>query len=137
MARASKSPEQFAAEMAQANPGIELAGAYVNARTKVACRCRACGATWDALPNHLLRGVGCPACAGRTRLTPDEFAARVAQASPDVELTSTYESARTPVACRCRVCGHEWETQARNLLAGCGCPACAHRRSAANLRAGE
>ena len=137
MARASKTPEQFVAEMAQANPGVEVVGAYVNARTKVACRCRACGNAWEALPNHLLRGVGCPACGGRARLTPEEFAARVAQASPDVVLVGAYENARTPVACRCRVCGHEWSTEARNLLAGCGCPACAHRRAGANLRAGE
>ena len=60
MSARAKSPEEFARELAQVAPDVELLGEYVNARTKVACRCRACGHEWDAVPNHLLRGVGCP-----------------------------------------------------------------------------
>ena len=43
MAAPRKTPEQFACEMARVAPAVEVLGAYVNARTKVACRCRACG----------------------------------------------------------------------------------------------
>ena len=65
MARASKTPEQFAAELAAVAPTVETLDAYVNARTKVRCRCRVCGHEWEPLPRGLLQGNGCPACARR------------------------------------------------------------------------
>ncbi len=136
MARASKTPEQFAAELAAVAPTVEALDAYVNARTKVRCRCRVCGHEWEATPNHLLRGAGCPACAGTQAMDAETFARRVASISPDVEVMRPYVNARTRVACRCRVCGHEWEPLPRGLLQGNGCPACARRRTSGNLRGG-
>jgi hypothetical protein len=133
MARAAKSTEQFEAELASVDASIELAGPYVSARTKVACHCRVCGGRWEATPNHLLRGSGCPTCAGTARLDPAAFAARVAAASPEVELLGPYRGARERVACRCKVCGHEWSPYPRGLLQGNACPACARRAASERL----
>lgn len=134
MPRASKTPEEFAEQMAQVAPDVELLGEYVNARTKVACRCRVCGQEWQGVPNHLLRGVGCPHCAGTQRLDPEAFEARAAQASPDVEVRSPYVNARTRVECRCRVCGHVWSPYPKSLLQGCGCPECARQAATQRLQ---
>jgi hypothetical protein len=135
MARAAKSPEQFVAELAAVAPGIELLSPYVNARTKVSCRCRTCGTTWEATPNHLLRGSGCPACAGTERTDATSFAHRVVAMSPTVELLEPYANARTRVSCRCTVCGHEWRPYPKSLLQGHACPACAAQVAVERLTA--
>ena len=133
MAPRGKTPEEFVAQMAQVAPDVEVLGAYENARTKVACRCRACGHEWEGVPNHLLRGTGCPACAGTQRADAGDFAARVAELAPSVELLGSYVNARTRVACRCRECGHEWAPYPKGLLQGNACPACAQRAGADRL----
>ena len=127
MARAAKTPEQFAAELADANSAVELLAPYVNARTKLPCRCVSCGHEWEALPGHLLQGHGCPACAGTAALDPAGFSRRMAQEAPDVELLSPYVNARTRLTCRCRVCGAQWTPYPKSLLQGHGCPSCAKR----------
>lgn len=48
------------------NPNIEiLSNEYVNAQTKLRCRCVIDNYEWEAKWNHLSKGVGCPMCAGR------------------------------------------------------------------------
>lgn len=133
MSAHAKSPEEFAAEVAQVAPTVELLGPYVNARTKVACRCRGCGHEWEASPNHLLRGVGCPICAGTARVSAEEFAARAAESAPKVEILTPYVNARTRIDCRCRECGNTWSPYPKSLLQGYGCPTCGKRASAQRL----
>lgn len=129
----AKAPEEFAAEIARVAPGIALLGSYANARTKVACRCKGCGCEWEASPNHLLRGAGCPKCAGTVRVTAEDFAARAAERAPEVEVLAPYVNARTRIECRCRVCGNTWSPYPKSLLQGYGCPACGKRASARRL----
>ena len=133
MSAHAKSPEEFAAEVARVAPGIELLGTYVNARTKVACRCKECGHEWEASPNHVLRGAGCPKCAGTSRVSAEEFAARAAECAPNVEVLTPYANARTRIECRCRECGNTWSPYPKSLLQGYGCPACGKRASAKRL----
>lgn len=130
MSRAAKTSEQFVAELVNVNPDVETLSPYVNARTKVACRCRTCGFEWESVPNHLLRGSGCPRCAGTLAIDPSQFASRVACNSPDVELLGTYVNARTRIECQCAICGKRWSPYPRSLLQGHGCPECAKRATA-------
>ena len=55
-----KTHEQFIKEIKECNPTIEIIGQYINNRTKVQCKCKICGETWEASPKHLLHGHGCP-----------------------------------------------------------------------------
>ncbi len=135
MARPTKTPEQFAAELAEVSPTIKLQSSYKNARTKVSCRCSICGHQWEATPNHLLRGSGCPQCAGTMALSSDEFAKRVEALESSVELLSPYVNARTRVQCRCPVCGALWSPYPKSLLQGYGCPKCAERSAIERLSA--
>ncbi len=133
MSAHAKTPEEFAAEVARVAPAIELLGTYVNARTKVVCRCKVCGHEWEATPNHLLRGSGCPTCAGTSRMSSGEFSARAAECAPGVEVLTPYVNARTRIGCRCRECGNTWSPYPKSLLQGYGCPACGKRASAKHL----
>lgn len=55
--------ESFIEKMKEVNPDIETIGEYVNAYTKIKCRCLIDGYEWDATPTNLLQGTGCPRCA--------------------------------------------------------------------------
>lgn len=61
-AKLSKSPDQFAKELAQKNLNIDLLSSYERSSIKVHVRCRKCGREWDALPTNLLNGHGCKNC---------------------------------------------------------------------------
>ena len=53
---------------------IEPLEEYVNAKTKILCRCRICHNEWKVLPNKLLAGNGCPVCASRRKTSFPEQA---------------------------------------------------------------
>jgi len=41
---------------------FDVLGAYVDARSKLRFRCHVDGYEWDAIPNNILNGKGCPVC---------------------------------------------------------------------------
>lgn len=41
---------------------IEIMGEYINAFTKIKCRCKTCSHMWYSRPNNLLNEYGCPNC---------------------------------------------------------------------------
>lgn len=62
--RFSKGMEKFREELSFINPNIEVSGEYINKEIKIACKCKICDNKWEATPNNLLAGKGCPKCAG-------------------------------------------------------------------------
>lgn len=60
MSRASKTLVEFAGQMARVAPAVEPFGAYVSARTRVECRCRACGHVRSPYPKGMPQGGTCP-----------------------------------------------------------------------------
>ena len=69
-----KGQTQFISELKSVNPYVEIIGQYSNARTKVLCRCRFCNNEWDAAPDKLLQGTGCPECDKRNKTSFPEQA---------------------------------------------------------------
>ena len=61
----AKSHEDFVKQVMSLNKNIEIIGHYKNNKTKIKCSCKIDGYEWDALPNHLLNGSGCPVCSNR------------------------------------------------------------------------
>ena len=59
----SKTLEKFKEEMHKLDNTIEIVGDYVNGKTKIKCHCSVCNKYWEAEPNNLLSGKGCPFCA--------------------------------------------------------------------------
>ena len=58
-----KSDTEFKAQVKEINPNIKILGTYIGVLTPIHASCSTCGYVWEAVPNHLLRGCGCPECA--------------------------------------------------------------------------
>lgn len=57
-----KTHEQFCEELSAKNPTIVAIGEYRYAREKTTFRCLECGEEFEATPDNMLRGNGCPKC---------------------------------------------------------------------------
>lgn len=135
-----KDAEQFARDLAAANPDVEYLSNYTGVKDRVYVRCRKCGAEWFASSAYdILHGHGCPECAKIQRgvsqqLTPEEFRVRVSEINPDIELLDDYNGPNVMISCRCRKCGYEWSTKPSNILysktkqSRPGCPKCRRKR---------
>ena len=64
--------------------------------------------------------------------TQAEFQSLLAEKNPTVELLGEYITSKTPVRCRCKVCGHEWDGNPNNLLNGHICKNCGRKVAAQN-----
>ena len=104
---------------------IEILGKYEGALTKIKCRCKIDGYEWEAMPNNLLSGHGCPKCAGTMKLTHEEFINRMREINNDIETLGEYVNNYTKIKVRCKIDGHEWEVKPNDLLNNHGCPKCA------------
>lgn len=69
-----KENDLFWNEVLQINKEIVPLSKYVNSRTKVLCRCKACGNEWLIVPTKLLAGNGCPRCDARNKTSFSEQA---------------------------------------------------------------
>lgn len=123
-----KTHDEFVKEVARVLPNARIKSTYVNSRTKVLVFCSACGYQWQANPFDLLRGHGCPRCAGKERKTPERFESEVASVNARIELIDRYTNTSTKMLVRCRVCGFEWMASPSTLRVGIGCPACSGTR---------
>jgi len=132
----SKTLDKFKAEMKVAHPNIDVIGDYVTARIKIKCKCKTCGNEWEAVPDSLLRGCGCPKCAiergaSAIRKTHEQFKKELQAVNKDIEIIGNYVNASTPIKCKCKIDCYEWSTSPGHLLIGTGCPKCnkAQRRT--------
>lgn len=58
-----KDIDTYKYEVAQTITNIEVMSEYyINARTPILHKCTACGCIWNASPDNILRGYGCPEC---------------------------------------------------------------------------
>lgn len=103
---------------------IEILGTYINSATKILCKCTIDGYEWEAIPRNLLRGRGCPKCAGLAKPTDEEFIDKLHEVNPNIQVLGTYKNSRTKIKCKCKIDGHEWEAKPDDLLKGHGCPQC-------------
>ena len=69
-----KEHSTFITELMNINPFIEVLDTYINARTKILCRCTKCNNKWYAAPDKLLQGIGCPQCDKRNKTSFPEQA---------------------------------------------------------------
>ena len=122
-----KSHEVFVREVLSVNSNIEILTPYAGAHTKVECRCKKCGYEWKSRPDHLIKGIGCPKCAGNARKSTSSFVDEMNALHPTIEILSEYSSADEKVECRCKICKKTWKAVPNSLLSGSGCPHCFKR----------
>lgn len=58
----NRSHDEFVKEIAEINENLEILSEFINMSTKVKCRCKVDGHTWNVSPSSLLRGSGCKIC---------------------------------------------------------------------------
>lgn len=100
---------------------------YQNNRTVLQCRCKRCGNTWHSCGASLLRGHGCPKCAGNQRLTMSEVICRLHKTHPTITVcTQKYAGSASYATFKCMVCSTKWTATWKALLMRKqGCPTCA------------
>ena len=103
---------------------ITVLSDYANAHKKVKVLCNTCAHIWEASPNNLVRGRGCPCCANKLPVTQEEFEAKVKKKSPTLEVLGRYTLSKNKVSCRCIICNFTWDVLAYNLVSGISCLAC-------------
>ena len=120
-----KTHEEFLAEFEKLNSEVEVIGCYDGVDTGIECRCKKCNYIWFPTPYRLLKGSGCPKCAGMARKTHEEFLKELHELAPTIEVLGRYKNNRTKLDVRCSVCGTEWQPTPHSLLSGRNCPQCA------------
>ena len=121
----TKTHEQFIQELEQINPNIELLETYINAHTKIKCKCKIDGYEWTPTPNNLLIGAGCPKCAtNNNKKTHEQFLQELYKINENIEVLGTYVTDKTKIKVRCKLDGYKWTTRPHDLLKGHGCPKC-------------
>ena len=119
-----KTTESFKQEVFFINPNISIVGNYIDTRTKIKCICLIDGYEWDVLPNSLLRGRGCPMCAGTNRKKQHEYIELLKSINQNIEAVEEYVNAKTSILHRCKICSAHWCATPHNVLRGTGCPVC-------------
>lgn len=119
-----KTQEQYVLGVANINPNIEVVDMYIDARTPIKHRCRIDGHIWNVAPYVILRGDGCPKCAGNAKKTTQEYIDELSIINSDIEVLEEYINSTTPIAHRCKIDGNIWNISPANVLNGRGCPIC-------------
>src|SRR5699024_3300083 len=114
---------------------IEIMSRYKNDGAKVLCKCKIDNYEWEATPNNLLQGYGCPKCGELRRIKlrtrkHNEFIKELKLVNTNIDVLSEYSRSDNKIKCRCKIDSHEWEALPSSLLCGQGCPKCGITKSA-------
>ena len=131
-ARRRYSHDDFVARVAELSPGLEVLGIYEGSNKRVLMRCNACGHEWTPFANYMIAGHGCPKCnikarGERSKLSQEEFIARVEAACPTLKVLGEYRGVKAAIKIGCAECGNVWSPPAGNVLQYKGCPYCGNR----------
>jgi len=107
------------------NRNIRRLTEYVNSYTQVEWECIPCGHKWfTKLSNILDRNTGCPKCSNCFPLTNEDIDQKLV--GRNIKRVDSITNVDTPLAWRCLVCDHTWNTSPANILnRKTGCPKCA------------
>lgn len=125
-----KTHNEFVNELNAVNKNIKILEDYKGSTVKIKCLCKIDNYEWNAVPFNLLKGTGCPKCAGNITKTHDEFINEINFINPNILILDKYKNSKTSIKCKCRIDGHEWMSTPDNLISKkSGCPKCAGNQS--------
>ncbi|MGN1280915.1 MAG: GIY-YIG nuclease family protein [Succinivibrio sp.] len=121
-----KVPGQYEEEVFKVQPYVKPLKPFTKCCDKVPCECLVCGNVWNACPESLKAGYGCPKC-GDTRIPHEKQVKIIEEANPKVKVIGRVASNTKSVECLCLQCGHIWKAKPFNLKRKkpSGCPKCA------------
>jgi len=126
--------EEFCTRVNNLNPNIKILGTYINAKTKIECKCLIDNHIWSVLPGGLLQGNGCPKCTGNNKKTHKVFCEEMYDINQNIEILGVYKNNKTKILCKCKIDNHEWQALPTNLLKNHGCPKCSAKKTGDNFR---
>ena len=129
--------EQFIQEFAiKGDSNVQIIGKYSKLSDRIDVKCKACSYGWSPRAGQLLKGHGCPRCAGHLKMTHEQFVSKAIGKNPNIEILSEYKNANTRVDVRCKKCGHVWHPMAITLTKSDpnGCPKCAQEKISSKQR---
>ena len=132
-----KTQEEYIADVKIKNPDVEVLGVYQGNKIKIAHKCLLCGKTFEASPNSILCGKGCPDCRyvksaqklrGRCRTSHEEYISK-GTFSPYIKITGRFAGWHQPLEYQCLRCGKNSSALASNLRKIEGCADCVREQS--------
>lgn len=116
---------------------ITLTSTFVFVTKHVDLKCQICNYSWSTTPRKLtVEKTGCPKCAGKLKLTTEEFIHKAKSVHSDLYdySCSKYITSSKPINIQCRVHGVFKTTPNRHLTSmnGC-CPKCADNTTLSNF----
>lgn len=121
--------EEYVKRVKEINQNIVVLGVYINARTPILHKCKIDGYEWMTIPDHILRGKGCPKCAGNNKKSHDEYVYEMSLINSNIEVVDKYINAKTPILHKCLIHNIEWRARPNDVLCGKGCPICGIEKS--------
>ena len=120
-----KTREEFLNELKEINSSIIVKGRYEGTNNSIEVECAKCGHIWNPLAKVLLRGHGCPKCAGNAHKSIEQFRDELKARRNDVSVIGEYKNANCKIQARCNIHNIDWMITPSKLLAGGKCPICA------------
>lgn len=108
----------------------------MTSRERVWWKCAKCGASWQAPPERLCRGHGCPYCSGNRRgetnslahLHPELAASWATDLNSGISPSDIVAGTPKKFWWKCNVCGEVWNASPASRIGGTNCPYCAGRK---------
>ncbi len=123
-----RTKDQFIEDISICNPTVSLVGNYKNLSTKTTFQC-VHGHLWDAIPNSILRGHGCPKCYLSSKIKPiEQFEEELRIKKPNLKLVGEYNGMHKKAQFECDK-NHIWHQTPNLVLYKCGCPICASHKT--------
>ena len=108
------------------NRGITMLDEYVHQTVKARFQCNE-GHIWEARPNNVLSGKGCPECARAKKGSYRKLSSEIVNERLEgrgITLNGEYVNSQTKALFKCDK-GHSWKAVPNSVMAGKGCPECA------------
>jgi very-short-patch-repair endonuclease len=106
-------------------PEYEVLGDYKNNKTPILMRHKKCGFEYEPTPVNILKGHGCPKCAGLIKKSTEDFKAEVFNLVGDeYSVLSDYVNCDSKIKMRHLVCDSEYKVSPTRFLSGDRCPIC-------------
>lgn len=106
---------------------------FVLYKNKMRCKCNHCGHIWEVWPQTLKSGSLCPKCKKHR-----DYLERLRKVHGDkYKILSKFKGMNKYIKAKCTICDHIWETIAKNITKGCGCPECSKIKSGLKRRVSQ
>jgi hypothetical protein len=105
---------------------VVLIGNYISSNIKSEFKCVE-GHVWNATPKSVLRGSGCPVCAGKLPLSKEIVAERLLKDGRSLSIIGWGGNGKIKTDFECFE-GHTWQARPDSVLGGSGCPECTNTK---------